>query len=46
MSCAAREADLVFAKDSLYPYCIDQKITCHPFQDFGNILKDFLSLIR
>lgn len=44
--CAAREADLAFAKDSLYPYCIDQDITCHHFRDFGEILKDLKKRIR
>ncbi len=38
--CAAREADFVFAKDSLYGFCIDQDITCHFFEDFGEILSD------
>jgi len=38
--CAAREADFVFAKDSLYSFCIDQDITCHFFEDFGEILSD------
>ena len=44
--CAAREADLAFAKDSLYPYCIDQDITCHYFKDFGDILGDIKKRIR
>ncbi len=38
--CAAKEADFVFAKDSLYTYCIDQDITCHYFQNFHEILGD------
>jgi len=38
--CAAREADFVFAKDSLYTFCIAEDITCHFFEDFGEILKD------
>ncbi|MDP2907432.1 MAG: MtnX-like HAD-IB family phosphatase, partial [Nanoarchaeota archaeon] len=38
--CAAREADFVFAKDSLYTYCIDQDITCHFFANFHEILGD------
>jgi 2,3-diketo-5-methylthio-1-phosphopentane phosphatase/HAD superfamily hydrolase (TIGR01509 family) len=38
--CAAREADLAFAKDSLYSYCIDQDIPCHYFRNFGDILGD------
>ena len=38
--CAAREADFVFAKSSLYAYCIDQDITCHFFENFHDILED------
>ncbi len=40
--CAAREADFVFAKSSLYHYCTKNGITCHFFVDFqeiGNYLK-------
>jgi 2,3-diketo-5-methylthio-1-phosphopentane phosphatase len=44
--CAAQEADFVFAKDSLYPYCIEQDITCHFFQSFGDILSDLKKRIR
>ncbi|HMK52611.1 MAG TPA: MtnX-like HAD-IB family phosphatase [Thermodesulfobacteriota bacterium] len=44
--CAAQEADFVFAKDSLYPYCVDQDITCHFFKDFHEILADFKKEIR
>jgi 2,3-diketo-5-methylthio-1-phosphopentane phosphatase/HAD superfamily hydrolase (TIGR01509 family) len=44
--CAAREADFVFAKDSLYPYCVDQDITCHFFKDFHEILADFKKQLR
>jgi len=44
--CGARESDFVFAKDSLYPYCIDQDITCHFFQDFSDILEDLKKKIR
>ncbi len=44
--CAARESDFVFAKDSLYPYCIDQDITCHPFEDFHDILGDLKKRVR
>ncbi|MBM4339434.1 MAG: HAD family hydrolase [Deltaproteobacteria bacterium] len=44
--CAAQEADLAFAKESLYPYCIDQDITCHYFRDFGDILRDIKKRIR
>ncbi|MFB3883930.1 MAG: hypothetical protein ACE144_01805 [Thermodesulfobacteriota bacterium] len=32
--CAARKADFVFAKDSLYDYCVDQDIPCHERFDF------------
>ena len=45
-TCAAEEADFVFAKDSLYPYCIDQDITCHFFEDFQNIRNDLKKKIR
>lgn len=44
--CAAKEADLAFAKDSLYTYCIDQDIPCHFFQNFGDILSDLKKRIH
>jgi 2,3-diketo-5-methylthio-1-phosphopentane phosphatase/HAD superfamily hydrolase (TIGR01509 family) len=44
--CAAREADFVFAKDSLYTYCIDQDITCHFFANFQEILGDLKKRIH
>jgi HAD superfamily hydrolase (TIGR01509 family) len=44
--CAAREADFVFAKDSLYTYCTEQDITCHFFKDFLEILDDLQKQIR
>ena len=44
--CGAREADFVFAKDSLYTYCIEQDITCHSFQNFYEILGDLKKRIR
>lgn len=44
--CAAREADLAFAKDSLYPYCIDQDISCHFFENFHDILADMKKRIH
>ena len=44
--CAAQEADFVFAKQSLYTYCIEQDITCHFFKDFGEILDDLKKQIR
>jgi len=44
--CAAREADFVFAKDSLYTYCIDQDITCHFFANFHEILGDLKKRIH
>jgi 2,3-diketo-5-methylthio-1-phosphopentane phosphatase/HAD superfamily hydrolase (TIGR01509 family) len=44
--CAAREADFVFAKGSLYTYCIDQNITCHFFENFHEILSDLEKQIR
>ena len=44
--CAAREADFVFAKDSLYSYCIDQDIPCHYFRDFSEIQGDLRKRVR
>lgn len=44
--CAAREADFVFAKDSLYTYCIKNEITCHFFKNFQEILNDLKKKIR
>jgi 2-hydroxy-3-keto-5-methylthiopentenyl-1-phosphate phosphatase len=44
--CAAREADFVFAKGSLYTYCIDQGIDCHFFETFHDILSDLKKQIR
>jgi 2-hydroxy-3-keto-5-methylthiopentenyl-1-phosphate phosphatase len=44
--CAAQEADFVFAKDSLYPYCIKKDITCHFFKDFQEILNDLKKQIH
>jgi 2,3-diketo-5-methylthio-1-phosphopentane phosphatase/HAD superfamily hydrolase (TIGR01509 family) len=44
--CAAQEADFVFAKDSLYPYCAEQDITCHFFKGFDEILADLKKRIR
>jgi 2,3-diketo-5-methylthio-1-phosphopentane phosphatase/HAD superfamily hydrolase (TIGR01509 family) len=44
--CAAGEADFVFAKDSLYPYCIDQDIACHFYLGFRDILADLKKRIR
>jgi len=44
--CAAREADFVFAKDSLYTYCIDQDITCHFFENFHEIHSDLKKQIH
>ena len=44
--CAAQEADLTFARSSLYSYCVDQDIPCHFFGDFGEILKDLKKQVR
>lgn len=44
--CAAQEADFVFAKDSLYPYCIKKDIPCHFFKDFQEILNDLKKQIH
>jgi 2-hydroxy-3-keto-5-methylthiopentenyl-1-phosphate phosphatase len=44
--CAAQEADLVFAKGTLYAHCIDQDIPCRFFNDFGEILNDLRKTIR
>ena len=44
--CAAQEADFVYAKGSLYTYCIDQDITCHFFRNFEEIQNDLEKKIR
>jgi len=44
--CGAQEADFVFAKDSLYAYCVEQEITCHYFDSFREILDDLKKQIR
>jgi 2,3-diketo-5-methylthio-1-phosphopentane phosphatase/HAD superfamily hydrolase (TIGR01509 family) len=44
--CGAREADFVFAKDSLYTYCIDQDVACHFYEGFQDILNDLKKRIR
>ena len=44
--CAAQEADFVFAKDSLYPYCVKKDIPCHFFKNFQEILNDLKKQIR
>lgn len=38
--CTAQEADFVFAKESLYVYCVEKDIPCHFFNDFGEILNN------
>jgi 2,3-diketo-5-methylthio-1-phosphopentane phosphatase/HAD superfamily hydrolase (TIGR01509 family) len=38
--CAAKEADLVFAKEDLYPYCVEQELPCLTYETFGDIRKD------
>jgi 2-hydroxy-3-keto-5-methylthiopentenyl-1-phosphate phosphatase len=37
--CAAKEADLVFAKDRLLHYCTEEKIPAVSFADLGDVLK-------
>ena len=44
--CGAKESDFVFAKDSLYAYCIDGDISCHFFHSFQEILNDLKKRIR
>ena len=44
--CGAQEADFVFAKDSLYAYCIDKDMPCHFFHSFQEILNDLKKRIR
>ncbi len=44
--CAAKEADWVFAKGSLYRFCIEKDISCSFFKDFGEILHDFKKRLR
>jgi 2-hydroxy-3-keto-5-methylthiopentenyl-1-phosphate phosphatase len=44
--CAAQESDFVYAKDSLYSYCIDQDVPCHFFRDFSEIQGSLRKRIR
>ncbi len=44
--CAAKEVDWVFAKGSLYRFCIETDIACYFFQDFGDILHDLKKRTR
>jgi 2,3-diketo-5-methylthio-1-phosphopentane phosphatase/HAD superfamily hydrolase (TIGR01509 family) len=44
--CGAGEADFVFAKGSLYHYCIQQDVTCHYFENFHEILSDLKKRIK
>jgi 2-hydroxy-3-keto-5-methylthiopentenyl-1-phosphate phosphatase len=44
--CAAREADFVFAKDSLYETCIREDIPCHFYRDFHDVRRDMEKEIR
>ncbi|MGS0763477.1 MtnX-like HAD-IB family phosphatase [Syntrophomonas curvata] len=36
--CPARQADMVYAKGTLYKYCIDQGLPALEYHDFGDIL--------
>ncbi|RPJ10842.1 MAG: HAD family hydrolase [Deltaproteobacteria bacterium] len=44
--CGAREADFVFAKDSLYAHCVAQDIPCRFFESFGEVLQDLEKKVR
>jgi len=44
--CAAKEVDWVFAKGSLYRFCIEKDIPCYFFQDFQDVLGDFKKRTR
>lgn len=39
--CAAPEADLVFAKRSLYRYCLERGVSVFSFRDFTDVLRLF-----
>lgn len=44
--CAAKEANWVSAKGSLYRFCIEKDIPCYFFQDFEDILRDLKKRTR
>ncbi len=44
--CGAKEADLVFAKEDLYPYCVEEELPCHTYESFDDIRKDLQKRIR
>ena len=37
--CAVDSADIIFAKNDFYNYCMEQKVTCFNFNDFDDISK-------
>lgn len=37
-TCAAMDADLIFAKGALYRFCVQEKVAAVEFEDFGDIL--------
>jgi 2-hydroxy-3-keto-5-methylthiopentenyl-1-phosphate phosphatase len=37
-TCPARQADIIYAKGTLYKYCIDQGLPALEYRDFGDIL--------
>lgn len=44
--CPAQYADIVFAKDSLVPFCETNNITFHRFETFGDVLTKFRSIVE
>lgn len=44
--CIAEEADEVYAKSTLYSYCIEKDITCWNYADFSDIKKNLSKEIR
>jgi len=44
--CPAQFADIVFAKDSLVGFCEKHNITFHRFQNFGDVLSKFRSIVE
>ena len=43
-ACAAREADLLFAKDDLERYCLDEEIAYNRFDDFQDVARHLKEL--
>jgi 2,3-diketo-5-methylthio-1-phosphopentane phosphatase len=43
-ACAAREADILFAKDDLERYCLDENISYNKFADFEDVAVKLIEL--